>query len=228
MEEHSFKWEGLPVVVFGTGGISREVVNLIEHINLNSKSKMYNFLGYIEEDENSVGRVVSNNNKVIASDDTIYRISDKYKLLGIVIPIGIPQIKVSIYQKVCHLKNIVFPNIIHPNVNYDREAITMGYGNILAAGVSLTCDIQIGNFNLINLNSTIGHDTKIGNYNVINPLSSISGGVNIKNCCLIGTGAKILQQLEIEDNAIVGAGSVVLKDVKKSNTVVGVPAKKIK
>lgn len=44
----------------------------------------------------------------------------------------------------------------------------------------------------------------------------------------IGAGAKVLGPLTIHNHARVGANAVVTKDVKSSDTVVGIPAKSIK
>ncbi|MGV8982702.1 NeuD/PglB/VioB family sugar acetyltransferase [Clostridium sp.] len=222
------KWDGLPVLIFGSGGISKEAYHIIEQINDYNNVKVYDFLGFVEDSETKIGNEIINGYEVILSDSNTYEYAKKFSTLGVVIPIGNPKIKSIIYNKIQAIENLVYPNIIHPNVNFDSKTVSFGYGNILAAGSVLTCNINIGNFNLINLNSTIGHDTKIGNYNVINPLVAISGSVDIKDMCLIGTGAKILQEITINKNAIVGAGAVVVKNVEEFSTVVGVPAKKIK
>lgn len=218
------KWDGLPVVIFGSSGISKETYHIIDQINIINKFKVYDFLGFIEDSQAKLGIEVINGYKVISYDDDFYEFAKNFHLLGAIIPNGVPKIKEAIYNKVSSIGNLVFPNVIHPNVNFDTKTIILGKGNIIAAGVSLTCNIEIGNFNLINLNSTIGHDSKIGNFNVINPISSISGNVKINDYCLIGTGANILQQLSVGNNAIVGAGAVVTKDVKDNKVVVGIPA----
>lgn len=222
------KWNGLPVVIFGSGGISKETYHIVEQINNHSNVKVYDFLGFIEDSEPKIGTEVISGYKVVSSDSNIYEYAKDFSVLGIIIPIGNPKIKSIIYNKIKSIDNLVYPNIIHPNVNFDSKTVSFGYGNILASGVILTCDINIGNFNLINLNSTVGHDSKIEDFNVINPLVAISGSVNIKDLCLIGTGSTILQETTINKNVTVGAGAVVVKDVEECSTVVGIPAKKIK
>lgn len=222
-------WNGLPLLVFGSGGISKEVYNLIKYINRSSNQKIFNFIGFVGANKDEIGNEIIDSYKVVSSDESIIDFVSDYALIGIVIPIGNPKIKANIYYKVRSIKNAVFPNIIHPNIILNEENVKMGIGNIITAGVNLTCDIEIGNFNLINLNSTIGHDTEIGDFNVINPLVAVSGNVNIKNECLVGTGAQILQGLKISNCSTIGAGAVVVKDILESNTtVVGIPAKPIK
>ncbi|MDD4781080.1 MAG: NeuD/PglB/VioB family sugar acetyltransferase [Tissierellia bacterium] len=222
------KWNGLPLLIFGSGGVSKETYNLVKQINQNNIEKVYDFLGFVEDEKDKIGNKIIGGYEVVTCDDEVIKYASQFPVIGIVIPIGNPKIKSIIYNKINNIKNAVYPNLIHPSVKYDSENINLGKGNILTAGVNITCDVKIGDFNLINLNSTIGHDTQIGDFNVINPLVAVSGNITIKNVCMIGTGAKILQQLTIADNVIVGAGAVVVKDVDENSTVVGVPAKPIK
>ena len=223
------KWNGLPLLIFGSGGISKEVYNLIKDINRINNQKIYDIIGFVAANKDEIGNEIIDSYKVVSSDESVIDFVSDYAVIGIVIPIGNPKIKADIYNKVKALRNAVFPNIIHPSILFNEENIEIGIGNIITAGVCLTCNIKIGNFNLINLNSTIGHDTEIGDFNVVNPLVAISGNVNLKNECLVGTGAQILQGLNISNNSTIGAGAVVVKDIVEGNTtVVGIPAKPIK
>ncbi|MBF8983791.1 NeuD/PglB/VioB family sugar acetyltransferase [Lutibacter sp. B2] len=223
----NIRWNGLPIIIFGSGGISKEIYFLVEEINRCNKSRVFDVVGFIEEHELKIGKTVINDVSVVACDNNFEELCKDYKVLGVVVPIGSPRIKELIVRKINNIDNLVFPNIIHPNVEYDYSNFNIGEGNILTSGTKITTDVIIGNFNLVNLNSTIGHDTVIGDFNVINPLSSISGNVKIGNCCLIGTGTNILQQIKVGDNSTIGAGSVVTKNVPKNETVVGIPAKKL-
>lgn len=221
-------WKGLPLVIFGSGGISKEVYRLVKDINKISNNQVFDFLGFIGTIQSEVGNEIIDGYKIVSSDEEIIEYSSNFPIIGMSIPIGNPIVKSLIYDKVKNISNAVFPNIIHPSIYFDKENIEIGEGNIITAGVNITCGIKIGDFNLINLNSTVGHDTEIGNFNVINPLVAISGNVHLKDCCLIGTGAQILQGLKVGNFSTVGAGAVVVKDVEPNATVVGIPAKPIK
>lgn len=222
------KWDGLPLLVFGSGGISKETYSLVKQINEHNSQKVYNFIGFVEDEASKIGVEIIDGYKVVTCDEEILEYISCFSVIGIIIPIGNPKVKSIIYNKINGNENVVYPNLVHPSVKFDENTVRLGIGNILTAGVNLTCDIKIGNFNLINLNSTIGHDTEIKDYNVINPLVAVSGNVIVNNGCLVGTGAKILQQLTIGENVTIGSGAVVVKDVEENCTVVGIPAKRIK
>jgi sugar O-acyltransferase (sialic acid O-acetyltransferase NeuD family) len=212
----------IPLVIFGSEGISREVLTIIEDINEIKKS--YEFLGFIEDKKEKIGK-----NKlgyeIISSDENFEEFSKKFNRLAVVIPQGNPNIKEKIYNKIKNFENLYFPNIIHPNIKI-RDTIKLGKGNIITDGVKMTTEIEIGDFNLFNLNSTVGHDVKIQNFNVINPLVSISGGVELGNRNLIGTGSNILQYLKLKDDVIIGSNACLTKSANKSGVYVGTPAKR--
>ena len=129
-----------------------------------------------------------------------------------------------------------FVNLIHPSATsgyMQRQKLESQRGNIVCAGVRFTNNILIGDFNIINLNSTIGHDVIIDDYVNISPGVSISGNVHLSSGCLVGTGASIIQgayeeKLNIGANTTVGAGSLVLKACLSNSSYFGVPVRKVR
>jgi sugar O-acyltransferase (sialic acid O-acetyltransferase NeuD family) len=205
------------IIIFGAGGLAREVAFLIDDIN--RQQPTWKIIGFADADRNLIGTEVGEY-KVICSDEDVLKMS-----VAAAIGIGNPKVISKIAERFANQTNVVFPNLIHPRTIWDRERITIGHGNIICAGSIFTTDITIGSFNYFNLNCTYGHDLKIAHCCVFNPGINMSGGVDIGSRCLIGTGATILQYLKIGDDVTVGAGSVVTKDVPAATTVIGVPAK---
>ncbi|WP_027400289.1 NeuD/PglB/VioB family sugar acetyltransferase [Anaerovorax odorimutans] len=220
--------EEISVLIYGTGGLSKEVYYCIKQINEANCERFFNVLGFVEDKKEKIGEKIFDNQKIIASDDTIENFIKDYEKIGCIIPIGDPHIKIKIYERIKTFSNIFFPNIIHPSVLFDSKITKLGQGNIISAGVILSCGLKIGDFNLVNITCTVGHDVIIGNFNTINPLTAISGNVTIGNGCLIGAGSTVLQQLIIEDNVTIGAGAVLTKDAKAGEVLVGIPARSIK
>ena len=208
-------WNGLPIVVFGTSGISKEVKCIIDEINSKNYEKQYDFIGYIDENIEKVGELFYGD-KIVACDSNFKEFCSNYTQIGVIIPIGNPQIKENIYNQLCGYNNVIYPNIISPSAKImDPSRVKLGMGNIVASGVTLTTDIEIGKFNLININCTVGHDVIIKDYCVVNPLTSVSGNVTINSSVLLGAGSSIKQGLSIGKNSIVGLGAFVVKDVEE-------------
>lgn len=200
------------IVIVGTGGFAREIKFLIDEIN--KKYKVWNFIGYISNDDMLA---IGDDNWLLAYNQQLY----------CAIALGNPSLIKKLFFKFKVNENLIFPNLVHPNVIWDEDSILIGEGNLICAGNILTCNIRIGSFNVFNLSCTIGHDTIIGSFNVINPQTIISGGVTLIDENLIGTGAIILQYLKISSNIIIGAGALINKDITDAGVYLGLPAKAV-
>lgn len=208
------------VVIYGAGGFGRETACLLCAIN--KKEQVWNFIGFIDDvknvgDENGYG-------KVLGGIDYLNSYSQE---LNVVIAIGSPHGVASIVSKICN-DNIVFPNIIHPDINIvDPKTFRIGKGNIIQGGCSISCDVTIGDFNVFNGSIALGHDDNIGNYNSFMPAIRVSGAVTVGNCNFFGVGSIILQQIKIGNDIRLGAGSVLMTKPKDGNLYMGNPAKKM-
>jgi sugar O-acyltransferase (sialic acid O-acetyltransferase NeuD family) len=149
---------------------------------------------------------------------------ERAQALAVVLGIGFPAPRLRVARLYESAGHITFPTLVHPSASIDGP-VTMGKGVCVTAHCSMTGDIAIDDFVLLNHQVTVGHDTRIGRASIINPGANISGKVDIGEGVLIGTGAAVLQELSIGDGAIVGAGAVVTRDVPAGVTVVGVPAR---
>lgn len=116
----------------------------------------------------------------------------------------------------------------HAHIADITNRTKIGKGTIVAPGCILTTDIQIGEFCVVNINTTIGHNTSIGNYCNISPGVHLSGNIKMGHRCNIGTGAVVREKISICDDVVVGMGAAVVKDITEPGVYVGCPAKKVK
>lgn len=208
------------VVIYGEGGFGKEIACLLKQIN--EISPEWNLLGYIDD-----GLPVGTGNrygKVIGNMDTLlnWREGELNVIASIANPSMLAKIRDTINNPL-----LVFPNIFAPNVNvFDREAVKIGQGNVFFFGCRISCDVEIGDFNIcVGLNS-FGHDVKVGNCNVFSPSVRLSGCVSVGNQNFFGVGSVVLQGLKIGNNIRLGAGSVLMTKPKDGNLYMGNPAKK--
>ena len=103
----------------------------------------------------------------------------------------------------------------------------MGKGNIICKNSLISCNVELGDFNMLNGYITVGHDTTIGSYNVIMPSVNISGGIKMGDCNFMGLQSAILQYLKVGNDTRIGAGAIVMRNTKDGYLYVGVPAKKV-
>lgn len=207
------------IAIYGAGGFGREVACLIKRIN--KKKLAWNFVGFFDDNKSLAGSV-NEYGKVLGGMNEL-NVWDKE--LSLVITIGSTQIIRIIIERI---KNsyIDFPNIIDPTVDLlDPENVILGKGNVILAKCFISCNVNIGDFNLFNVGVGIGHDSKIGNYNVIMPNVNISGGVNIGDGNMCGVKSTILQNIIIGDNVKLGANSLLTRNTKDNCLYMGTPAK---
>lgn len=207
------------IAVIGAGGFGREVKMLIDQIN--QKEKKFEVIGFYDDNENLA---TVNGLPYLGK---IEKLNEVDFPLSVAVSIADPKTKCNIINSIKN-PQIDFPNLIHPNALIGEDAVKIGRGNIICAGVIITVNIEIKDFVILNLSCTVGHDTVVGSYSSFMPTVNISGEVNIEEGVYVGTGAKIINQLEIGEYTIVGAGAVVAKTLPAHCTAVGIPAKPIK
>lgn len=208
--------------IIGTSGLAKEAAQLARRID--PSAVRWPRLHYVTHDTKELGQPRPFG-IVDTLDDTLIALQ---KPIDVVIGIGHAQLRYRIAQRLRSQPMLRFPNLIHPSVELDPALVSLGIGNMITQGVVMTCDIVLGDFNLLNWNVTIGHDCQIGSYNVMNPGSSVSGNVTMGDACLIGTGARILEHRSIANNVALGAGAVLTRSVETAGgTYIGIPARKV-
>jgi sugar O-acyltransferase (sialic acid O-acetyltransferase NeuD family) len=208
------------LVVVGAGGFGKEVMKVVEQIN--EINNVWEILGFVDDDSEKWGTEI-NGYKIIGGTEFI---NEAYfpDELDVVLGFGEPLIKEIVSKK---LERYNFPTIVYPTVKLSKT-IKVGKGCIISEGVILTVDIELGDFVVLNINSTVGHDSIINNFVTVSPGVNISGGVSIGDGSYIGTGANIRDEINIGENSIVGMGSLVVKNIPSNVIAMGVPAKEIK
>lgn len=207
------------IVIIGAGGFGREVQWLIERIN--EQEQTWNILGYVDD-----GMAVDTNvdgYRVLGGIDYLRSVKEN---VAVVCAIGSSKTRKKVISRLLEQSNITFPNLVDPSAIMSGR-IKIGQGNIICAGNILTVDIEMGDFNIINLDCTVGHDVMIDSFVTVYPSVNISGMVEVGSETELGTGTQIIQGKRIGANVIIGAGSVVVKDILEAGTYVGVPARKI-
>lgn len=209
------------LVVIGAGGFGREVVDVIEAINLDYSTtgiEPFEVLGFLDDGEPDLSLLEPYGLEHLGPASAL---DDMPEDVGYVIGIGSPEIRAQLAER---FRGRPSPALVHPSVTMGRE-VSIGEGSIICAGTRLTNHIRIGRHVHINLSCTIGHDVTLVDCVTLSPMVAVSGNVTMKDSVFVGTGARINPGLTLHRACVVGTGAAVIRDVLGRSTVVGVPAK---
>lgn len=206
------------VVVFGSGGHAKVLLDTIEKIN------DYHILGVIDSFKDVNTTVYGYK---ILGDETIL-LSLNSEIYGGIVAIGDNWVRSQVVEKVKKLiPNFKFVSICDPSAVISKSVV-IGDGTVVMAGVVVNCDSQIGEHCIINTNSTVTHDCILGDYVSCGPGSLIGGNVKIGDYSAVALGANVIQSINIGEHTVIGAGSTVVKDIESNVVAYGSPAKKIR
>jgi len=208
------------LLIYGAGGLWREVAQLAADLRADGGS--VEPVGFLSHDVSSHGTIVGGL-PVLGDHTYVEKHSGRFHL---VLGVGSPSVKQRLVEKVSPYVR-AFPHLVHPSVIHSSH-ISWGRGVIVCSASSLTVDIRLGDFVLVNIGCTIGHDCVIGDFATITPGANISGRVVTETGCDIGTGAAVIQGIVIGEWTLVGAGAAVITSLPANCTAVGVPARPVK
>ncbi len=114
--------------------------------------------------------------------------------------------------------------LIHPSAQIGSH-VTIGEGTVVMANSVINTCASVGIHCIVNSGAIVEHDNTLGDYVHISPRVALGGTVTVGNETHIGIGATVKNNLEICENCTIGAGAMVVKNINKSATYIGVPAK---
>ena len=196
--------------LIGAGGFASEVYCLLTDLGKSTQTEC--FMETSPSKESFMGLPV----KPISSFDPDKNIA--------VICVGDPVQKQTLIRQLP--KNTEFETLIHPTVIMSKF-VEVGIGSIICAGSILTCNIKLGKFVHLNLNTTVGHDCVIGDYATTAPAVNLSGNTDIGDNVYMGTNSAIREKINIVDDVVIGMGAIVVNDLLTPGIYIGNPAKKL-
>ena len=219
-----------PLVVFGAGGHGREVLDIIEAVNIVAPT--WRVLGVVA-DSDPLGAAVDEHFR-----SSFLRRGHAYLgpdlddnpdggITAFVIGIGDPATRARVDHRIASRPNALrAATLVHPIASFGSDN-TVGDGCVVAAGARVTTNVSLGRHVHLNINATVSHDCVVNDYVTCAPGSTVCGDVRIGANTYVGAGSTIIQGRRIGRDATIGAGAVVVDDVADGVTVVGVPARPI-
>ncbi|NJD02000.1 MAG: hypothetical protein FIA99_05255 [Ruminiclostridium sp.] len=205
------------IIIYGSGGMAREVVELIEDINRIRPT--WSISGYLDDIKGDCSEVV-NGYKVIGTGEVLKSLEHP---ANVVLAISNPEVKERIYNNIKGYP-LRFPVLVHPSARVARSA-RIGEGSIIGIDCIVSVNVDIGRHVFLNMRTVVGHDAVIRDYCSCLVNCIIAGDVTMDERTLLGSGCIIMEKIHIGKKARVGMGSIVSCDVQDSHVVMSRPSK---
>jgi len=149
----------------------------------------------------------------------------KYANANFVIAIGNASVREKISLQLAYVN---WYTAVHPTAVISPMGTSVGEGTVVMAHAVINPGSKIGRHCIVNTGATVDHDNVIEDFTHISVGAKLAGTVHVGKRTWVGVGAAVSNNVNICGDCIIGAGAVVVKDISKSGTYVGVPARKIK
>jgi sugar O-acyltransferase (sialic acid O-acetyltransferase NeuD family) len=201
--------------IIGAGGFAREVLSYL-HEQISADNEVF----FVVDDHYFVAEQIVCGLPVMKRSDFTEQSED----VRVLVAVADPKVRAEM------LRRMPLGVIHHTLVSkYARTYdCVIGAGGIVCPGTVVTCNVDIGKFCHLNLNTTVGHDCVIGDYFTTAPGVHISGNVKIGDRVYFGTNASVREKISICDDVTIGMGSVVVKDIVEPGVYAGIPARRIR
>lgn len=209
------------IIIIGAGDFGKEVAWLIEDIN--AKEGAYNILGFLDDNKEKTNQTI-NGYKCLGEIDMLRKMNQCNTVYA-VIAIQDGNARERIVNRLSDFDN--WESLIHPSVNISSTS-RIGKGCIICAGSNISVNTVIDENCLFNMSTTIGHDCTVGKYVSVMSGSCICGHVTIGDGAYLATNSTVIPGKKVGDHATIGAGSVAIRNVRANDTVMGVPAKRVR
>ncbi|MBR6533776.1 MAG: acetyltransferase [Clostridia bacterium] len=198
------------LIIIGAGGHAKVIADI-------ATANDYNIIGFLD-DNCDIQKLLNFDRLGKIEDAPLF--SNKAQFI---IAIGNNAVRKEIAQKY----NLSFATLIHPTAVIGSQ-VEIHKGTVVMPLAVINSSSKIGEHCIINSASVIEHDNTINNFTHISPNATLCGTVKIGKNCHIGANATVINNTNICDDCVIGAGAVVTKNIEKSGTYIGIPAKVIK
>ena len=164
---------------------------------------------------------------VIGKYQDLFSKKFKEKIQEVYCPIGVNKVRME-YLSTLKKEGYNIPNFIHHTVSIAPDVI-MGEAVYMLAGNIVMPHTTIGNYIMINMDSTIAHHVTVEDGVFMSSGVNIGALINVRERAYIGMGVTAMTGVkEIGHDCLLGAGTVIIRDVPANATVVGNPGRVIK
>lgn len=208
------------VVVFGAGGLGRELLQVLRDIAASGLHA--ECVAFAVDPGFAPGAEIDG----VPVREDIAAMLRHDPALGVVVALGNPAARAAAVARLQAEGAKRFATLRHPTAWIGKQ-VSIGEGAMVFGHTSMTTNVTVGRHVLVNPGCTIAHDAVLEDFATLGPSVALAGGVHLEAGVEIGIGARVAPRIRIGRDAILGAGTVVIRHVPKGVTVVGVPGREL-
>lgn len=206
----------MQLLVYGSGGFGKEVVDIAERIN--DATPRWSGIAFVD-DFRETGQYYG---------VPLHRIESVLEIWGaedceVVVAVGEPSVRSRLFGSL-RARGLKLATLVDPTSVISRSA-SLGMGVIVTSYCSVASSAVVGDNVVLNAKAIVGHDVKIGADTVVSSMVNVGGACTIGACSYIGMAAQIKQGLSVGDRTIIGMGSMVHDSVGDDLIAMGNPAR---
>lgn len=207
------------LIIFGTGGSSLDIVDIVLDINEAHDEPVYDLLGFLDDNE-ATWKAPCRDLPVMGPLSSAMDYEDASFVNGI----GSER---TFYLKKEFLENTGIPSnrfetLVHPTARVSRTA-TLGAGTVLHQYVVVENGATLGEHVLILPFTCVGHNAFIGSYTTISMLVCIVGHVNVGHSCYLGASCTVMRN--VGEGSLIGMSAASVDEVPPNKIVAGNPGR---
>jgi len=205
------------IIIVGAGGFGREVYTWACKTYLESDND-YKIKGFLDSNLKSLDGFKIN--AKVLSDENNYLVAENDRFI---IAIGNIDTKKKIV-KTLEGKGAQFISLIHHTAVIAPTA-KIGKGCVICPFVTVSDNVVINDFSMLNFYSSCGHDATVGKYSILSPYATLNGFSVLEDEVFLGTHSTVTYNSKIGYRSKVSANSVAMNDAPRYSLVYGVPGK---
>lgn len=185
-----------------------------------------NLIGFMDDNPDLIGKDVIGL-PVLGKYKDLFKPEFKELIQDVYCPIGINSVRVK-YLSTLKKEGYNIPNFIHPSVSIAPD-VEIGEGVYMLVGNIVMPHTKLGNYIMINMDSTIAHHVELEDGVFLSSGVNIGANINVRKNAYIGMGVTIMTGIsEVGKESLMGAGTTIIKDVPCYATMVGNPGRMIR
>ena len=209
------------LIIVGAGGFGREVYSWLRdwiHRSPVAGDQAFHIKGFLSNNPNDLhGFEVAAD---ILGDPEYYAVEEDDRF---VLAIGTVEDKKRIVLSL-KARRARFFTLVHPTAVV-ADTASIGEGVVVCPFATVSVNVTVDDFAMLNFYASCGHDAKVGKYCVLSPYATMNGFAILEDEVFMGTHATVVAHKRVGCRSKISANSLAANDVPPCTLVQGVPGK---